>query len=69
MGLLLGACASHEPVRTVDSSTYPALPPAVDVAVFTDAEQIKATYRDGVLTVKLPKAEENKPKEIKIEAA
>jgi hypothetical protein len=44
MGLLLGACASHEPVRTVDSSTYPALPPAVDVAVFTDAEQIKEPY-------------------------
>ena len=34
-----------------------------------DAGQVKATYRDGVLTVKLPKAEENKPKEIKIEAA
>jgi HSP20 family protein len=32
-------------------------------------DQVKATYRDGVLTVKLPKAEENKPKEIKIEAA
>jgi Hsp20/alpha crystallin family len=34
-----------------------------------DAGQVKATYRDGVLTVNLPKAEENKPKEIKIEAA
>lgn len=32
-------------------------------------DQVKATYRDGVLTVKLPKAEENKAKEIKIEAA
>ncbi len=31
--------------------------------------QVKATYRDGVLSVKLPKAEEIKPKEIKIEAA
>jgi HSP20 family protein len=31
--------------------------------------QVKATFRDGVLTVKLPKAEEVKPKEIKIEAA
>jgi HSP20 family protein len=31
--------------------------------------QVKATFRDGVLTVKLPKAEEMKPKEIKIEAA
>lgn len=31
--------------------------------------QVKATFRDGVLTVKLPKAEEVKPKEIKIEVA
>ncbi len=30
--------------------------------------QVKATYRDGVLTVTLPKADEIKPKEIKIEA-
>ncbi|HZP36145.1 MAG TPA: Hsp20/alpha crystallin family protein [Methylomirabilota bacterium] len=32
------------------------------------ANQVKATYRDGVLTVTLPKADEIKPKEIKIEA-
>jgi HSP20 family protein len=30
--------------------------------------QVKATYRDGVLTVKLPKTEGGKPKEIKIDA-
>lgn len=30
--------------------------------------QVKAAYRDGVLTVKLPKAEAAKPKEIKIDA-
>ena len=29
--------------------------------------QVKATYRDGVLTVKLPKTEGVKPKEIKID--
>ena len=34
-----------------------------------ESGQIKATYRDGVLTVKLPKVEEIKPKEIKIEAS
>jgi len=28
---------------------------------------VKATYRDGVLEIKLPKAEEVKPKEIKID--
>jgi HSP20 family protein len=33
-----------------------------------DTAQIKATYRDGVLTVKLPKSEEIKAKEIKVEA-
>jgi HSP20 family protein len=32
-------------------------------------EKVKATYRDGVLEVKLPKAEEDKPKAIKIEIA
>jgi hypothetical protein len=31
--------------------------------------QVKATYRDGVPTVKLPKTEGVKPKEIKIDAA
>lgn len=31
------------------------------------ADKVKATYRDGVLTVKLPKTEEIKPKEIKID--
>ena len=34
-----------------------------------DSGQVKATYRDGVLTVTLPKVEEIKPKEIKIELA
>ncbi len=31
------------------------------------ADKVKATYRDGVLTIRLPKAEEIRPKEIKIE--
>lgn len=30
------------------------------------ADHVRATYRDGVLTVKLPKTEDIKPKEIKI---
>jgi HSP20 family protein len=33
-----------------------------------ETSQIKATYRDGVLTVKLPKSEAIKAKEIKVEA-
>jgi HSP20 family protein len=31
-----------------------------------DAEKIKATYRDGVLEVVMPKAEEARPKKIKV---
>ena len=31
-----------------------------------DADKIKATYNDGILTVSLPKAEEAKPKQISI---
>jgi HSP20 family protein len=31
------------------------------------ADKVKASYRDGVLTITLPKAEEIKPKEIKID--
>ena len=33
-----------------------------------EASRIRATYRDGVLLVHLPKAEGVKPKEIKIQA-
>ena len=31
------------------------------------ADQVSATYRDGVLAVRLPKTEEGRPKEIKID--
>ncbi len=34
-----------------------------------DSTRVKATYRDGVLQILLPKKEEAKPKEIKIETA
>jgi HSP20 family protein len=34
-----------------------------------DPGQVKATYRDGVLEIQLPKKEEAKPKEIKVEVA
>ena len=33
------------------------------------AERVRATYRDGVLEVSLPKAEEVRPKEIKIDVS
>ena len=35
--------------------------------IAVQADKVKATYRDGVLTVTLPKAEEVKPREIKID--
>lgn len=34
-----------------------------------DAEKIKASYRDGVLELTLPKKEEAKPKQIKVEVS
>jgi len=40
---------------------------SVQLPMPVQAEKVKATYRDGVLEVKLPKSEEIKPKEIKID--
>jgi HSP20 family protein len=34
-----------------------------------NAERVKATYKDGVLEIQLPKKEEARPKAIKVEAA
>jgi HSP20 family protein len=34
-----------------------------------NTEAIKADYRDGVLTVKMPKREESKPKQVKVNVA
>lgn len=39
---------------------------ALSLPIPVETGQVKATYRDGVLTVKLPKTEGVKPKEIKI---
>ena len=40
---------------------------SVQLPMAVQADKVKATYRDGVLEVKLPKAEEVKPKAIKID--
>jgi HSP20 family protein len=40
---------------------------SVQLPMSVQAAKVKATYRDGVLEVRLPKAEEVKPKEIKID--
>ena len=39
----------------------------VQLPMPVQADRVKAVYRDGVLEVKLPKADEVKPKEIKID--
>jgi len=39
----------------------------IQLPMAVQADRVKATYRDGVLEIKLPKAEELKPKEIKID--
>ena len=39
----------------------------VQLAMPVQTDKVKATYRDGVLEVKLPKLEEVKPREIKID--
>ena len=42
---------------------------SVQLPMPVQPERVKATYRDGILEVKVPKAEEVKPKAIKIEIA
>ena len=39
---------------------------SVQLPMEVQADKVQATYRDGMLEVKLPKAEEVKPREIKI---
>ena len=41
---------------------------ALDLPSGVQADKVKANYKDGVLTITLPKSEEAKPKEIAVEA-
>ena len=40
---------------------------SLQLSVPVQADKVKASYRDGILTIRLPKAEEIKPREIKID--
>jgi HSP20 family protein len=42
---------------------------SVPLPISVQADKVRASYRDGVLTVKLPKAEEIRAREIKIDVA
>ncbi len=41
---------------------------SINLPTRVDASKVSATYRDGILTVTLPKAEEAKPKQIQVDA-
>ena len=47
--------------------TYGKFERVIQLPMAVQADHVKATYRAGVLEIKLPKAEELKPKEIKID--
>jgi HSP20 family protein len=47
--------------------TYGKFERLIQLPMAVQADKVKATYRDGVLEIRLPKAEELKPKEIKID--
>jgi len=40
---------------------------SIPLPIPVQGDKVKATYRDGVLEIRLPKAEELRPKEIKID--
>ena len=47
--------------------TYGKFERLIQLPMAVQADRVRAMYRDGVLEIKLPKAEELKPKEIKID--
>lgn len=49
--------------------TYGGFSRTIPLPVEVDSEKSKATYRNGILQIVLPKKEEAKPKEIKVEVS
>ncbi len=48
---------------------YGAFHRSIPLPSVVDTDQVKATYKDGVLEIKLPKKEETKTREVKVEVA
>lgn len=64
-----GAPAGTEKMTLVRSErSIGAFEKTVAIPVKIDAERISANFANGILTIRLPKAEEAKPKQIRIEA-
>lgn len=51
----------------VEEKQVPVSERSLSLPMPVQTDKVKATYRDGVLEIKLPKAEAVKPKEIKID--
>jgi len=62
----------HEPNADSDFHTervYGKFERSIRVPMSVQAERVQATYRDGVLEVSLPKTDEARPKQVKIDVA
>jgi len=57
--------SKDETIHRVERS-YGSFSRTFEIPGVVDATKIKAEFKDGILTVQLPKAEESKPKEISI---
>jgi HSP20 family protein len=58
---------SKEPQYLHVERVYGQFERLIQLPMAVQADKVKATYRDGVLQITLPKAEELKPREIKID--
>ena len=59
----------NEEGRTRFERSYGSFQRSVLLPPTVDADRVKATYKDGVLEIQLPKKEEARPKAIKVETA
>ena len=66
-----GESKKEEEVKEEDyyyaERSYGSFSRSLNLPAKVQAEKIKASFKDGILEIHLPKAEESKPKEVKIE--